>query len=33
MKKHLNTLFITTEGAYLRKSGEAIEVRVEKQTR
>lgn len=33
MKKHLNTLFITTEGAYLRKNGEAVEVRVEKQTR
>lgn len=33
MKKHLNTLFVTTEGSYLRKSGEAIEVRVEKETR
>ena len=33
MRKHLNTLFITTEGAYLRKSGEAVEVRFEKQTR
>ncbi|WP_417730816.1 type I-C CRISPR-associated endonuclease Cas1c [Rosistilla oblonga] len=33
MKKHLNTLFVTTEGAYLRKEGQAVVVRVEKQTR
>lgn len=33
MKRHLNTLFVTTEKSYLRKSGEAVEVRIEKQTR
>lgn len=33
MKQHLNTLFVTTEGAYLTKSGEAIAVRIEKQTK
>ena len=33
MKQHLNTLFITTEGAYLAKDGQAIVVRVERQTR
>ncbi|MGB7329370.1 MAG: type I-C CRISPR-associated endonuclease Cas1c [Rubripirellula sp.] len=33
MKRHLNTLFVTTEKSYLRKSGEAVEVRFEKQTR
>lgn len=33
MKQHLNTLFVTTEGAYLRKDGQAVAVRVEKQTR
>lgn len=33
MKRHLNTLFVTTDGSYLRKNGEAIEVRVEKQMR
>ncbi len=27
MKKHLNTLFVTLEGAYLRKDGEAVEVK------
>lgn len=30
MKKHLNTLFITTQGAYLGKDGQAVEVRYEK---
>lgn len=30
MKTHLNTLFVTTQGAYLRKQGEALVVRVEK---
>jgi len=29
MKQHLNTLFVTTEGAYLKKKGEAIVVRIE----
>lgn len=33
MKTHLNTLFVTLEGAYLRKDGEAVEVRHEGQTR
>lgn len=27
MKKHLNTLFITTDGAYLHQDGAAVEVR------
>ncbi len=33
MKHHLNTLFVTTQGTYLKKSGEAVAVCVEKQTR
>ena len=33
MKKHLNTLFVTTQGAYLSKEGESVLVRVEKETR
>jgi CRISPR-associated protein Cas1 len=33
VKQHLNTLFITTEGAYLAKDGQAVAVRVERQTR
>jgi CRISPR-associated protein Cas1 len=33
MKQHLNTLFITTDGAYLAKRGETVAVRVEKKTR
>lgn len=33
MKQHLNTLFVTTEGAYLAKSGEAVAVRVERKTK
>ena len=33
MKQHLNTLFITTEGAYLAKDGQAIAVRIERETR
>ena len=33
MKKHLNTLFVTTQGAYLAKEGETVVVRVEKETR
>ncbi len=32
MKNHLNTLFITTDGSYLARQGEALLVRVEKQT-
>jgi CRISPR-associated protein Cas1 len=30
MKKHLNTLFVTTQGAYLAKEGETVTVKVEK---
>jgi CRISPR-associated protein Cas1 len=33
MKTHLNTLFVTLEGAYLRKDGEAVEVRHEGESR
>lgn len=33
MKKHLNTLFVTTQGAYLAKEGETVAVKVEKKTR
>jgi len=33
MKKHLNTLFVTTQGAYLRRDGETIAVIVEKTPR
>jgi CRISPR-associated protein Cas1 len=33
MKKHLNTLFVTTQGAYLAKEGESVIVKVEKETR
>lgn len=29
MKRHLNTLYVTTQGAYLRKEGEAVVVRVD----
>ncbi len=29
MKQHLNTLFVTTQGAYLRKDGEAVAVRID----
>ncbi len=31
MKKYLNTLFITTQGAYLKKEGETIVVSVDKE--
>ena len=33
MKRHLNTLFVTTEGAYLKKDGAAVVVRIEKENR
>lgn len=33
MKKHLNTLFVTTQGAYLSKEGETIVVKIEQETR
>jgi CRISPR-associated protein Cas1 len=31
VKKHLNTLFVTTQGAYLAKDGETVTVRIEKE--
>ena len=33
MRKHLNTLYVTLEGAYLRKDGEAIEIRHDGETK
>lgn len=33
MKKHLNTLFVTTQGTYLSKEGETVVVKVEKEIR
>lgn len=33
MRQHLNTLFVTTQGAYLSRDGEAVAVRVERETR
>jgi len=33
MKKHLNTLFVTSQGAYLSKEGETVLVKVGKETR
>lgn len=33
MKRHGNTLYVTTQGSYLAKEGEAIAVRVEHETR
>jgi len=33
MKKHLNTLFVTTQGAYLAKDGETVAVSVDKEIR
>lgn len=33
MKKHLNTLFVTTDGAWLKKDGQAVVVRIEQETR
>lgn len=33
MKRHLNTLFVTTQGAYLSKEGDAVDVRVERESR
>jgi CRISPR-associated protein Cas1 len=33
MKKHLNTLYVTTQGAYLSKEGETVAVRIENETR
>jgi len=33
MKKYLNTLFVTTQGAYLAKEGETVVVRIEREVR
>jgi len=33
MKRHFNTLFVTTQGAYLSKEGESVVVKVEKEKR
>ena len=33
MKKHLNTLYVTTQGAYLSKEGETVAFKIENQTR
>lgn len=33
MKKHLNTLFVTTQGAYLAKDGETVAVRIDGQVK
>lgn len=33
MKKHLNTLYVTTQNAYLHKEGQSVAVNVEKETR
>lgn len=33
MKRHLNTLYVTTQGSYLRKEGEAVLVRVGDETK
>ena len=33
MKKHLNTLFVTIQGAYLAKDGETVAVRIEKEVK
>lgn len=33
MKKHLNTLFVTTQGAYLSKEGETVAVKVNQEVR
>lgn len=33
MKRHLNTLFVTTQGTYLSKDGDAVDVRVEHESR
>lgn len=33
MKQHLNTLFVTTQGAYLKKDGQTVAVRIDKETK
>ena len=32
MKQHLNTLFVTTQGAWLRKDGQTVDVRIKKKS-
>jgi len=33
VRRHLNTLFVTTQGAYLSKDGDAVDVRVDRESR
>ena len=33
MKKYLNTLFVTTQGAYLSKEGETVLIRTDGKTK
>lgn len=33
MKKHLNTMFVTTQGTYLHKEGETVQIKVENETK
>ena len=33
MKRLLNTLYVTTQGAYLARDGETVQVRVEHETK
>ena len=33
MRRHLNTLFVTLEGGYIRKDGETVEIRHEGATK
>lgn len=33
MKKHLNTLFVTTQGAYLAKEGETVAVKIQNEVK
>lgn len=33
MKRHLNTLFVSTQGAFLAKDGAAVDVRIERESR
>jgi CRISPR-associated protein Cas1 len=33
VKRHLNTLFVTTQGSYLGKDGQAVDVRVDRESR
>lgn len=33
MKRHLNTLFVSTQGAYLARQGAAVDVRIERESK